>query len=269
MRSKLKRWRITEVPEGTLARRACNVLRSAFDTTPVRVANVLFRTLLNGWCTARRFQTHSSTCLFRCAPGSLEGCHDSIEHYAHCPVVRQFSLHILKLPAQVVGNLQGFLCLHVPVDANTLIVQHLLLYAVYTATNRLRHGPAGANPTSHNELLLQYVHQGAGQSPSSKRAVRAQLQLMDYKRRRLSVVQTGQDGWSTDDDCEPECTRTSHRCIKSSFSELDRYGLNTVVRHHFATASSARSTPTAIDPHMSFIQGGDHFMTTSFTSHRT
>ena len=41
--TKLQRWRITEVPEGTLARRACRLVREAFALVPARVANVLFR----------------------------------------------------------------------------------------------------------------------------------------------------------------------------------------------------------------------------------
>ena len=100
-------------------------------------------------------------------PGSLEGCHDSIEHYAHCRVVRNFALQTLHLPESVVGGLKAFLGLHVPVDEDTLIVQQLLLYAVYSATNRLRHGTTCTDPSSPNELLLQYMHQGAGQSSRS------------------------------------------------------------------------------------------------------
>ena len=270
LRGKLKRWRITSVPEGTLARRACRVLRSAFTSTPVRVANVLFRTWFNGWCTARRFQKTTSTCLFHCASGSLPGCHDSIEDYAHCQVVRQFSLNTVNLPPNAVGTLQAFLGLVADVDDDTLVVQHLVVYAVYTATNRLRHGLALPSLTCISELLLQYLHQGAAQSASAQAAVQ-RLIARKYKRRRLDnpactwgrernpgqtiCLTPGQNGWSTDDDCEPECTRSSNRCIKSTWPNRPHSVMDVVARASAATTLGTR-----------FVPGGDHFMTTSFTS---
>ena len=270
IRSKLKRWHITSAPEGTLARRACKILRSAFDSTPVRVANVLFRTWCNGWCTARRFQKTTSMCLFGCSSGSLPGCHDSIEHYACCQVVRQFALQTVNLPPRVVGTLQGFLCLVSGIEDHTLIVQQLLLYAVYTASNRYRHGPAPPACASIQELLLQYVHQGAAQASLAQAALNKQI-ASKYKRRRLDnaawpqgpggnpgqtiCLTPGQHDWSTDDDCEPECSRSRHRCIKSTWP----------TKSHFATAAAARHPVDSIVG-TRFVPGGDHFMTTSFTS---
>ena len=222
LRSKLSRWRIAEIPEGTLARRACKRLKQAFDTMPVRVANVLFRTWLNGWCTARRFQMQSSKCLFRCAPGSLAGSHDSIEHYAHCPAVRDFAIHTLNLPRNVVGDLKGFLGLGTCLDPQCLVVQQLLVYAVYTATNRLRHGEAVPNLACMRELLLQYMHQGAAQSPTAQAALDKHL-TSKFKRPRLSRG-------------------------------------DAAVAAHTSSAASV--------PRTRFVQGGDHFMTTSFSSSR-
>ena len=138
LRRKLQRWRIVEVLPGTLSRRACLVLREACATVPLRVAIVLFRTWVNGWCTARRFQIKDAACLFQCEGGSGQGCNDSIEHYAHCPVVRAFARDTLNMPGHTVGNLLGFLCLHANFDPQTRITQHLLLYAIYSATNKLR-----------------------------------------------------------------------------------------------------------------------------------
>ena len=186
LRGKLARWRITEPPEGALARRACRVLHQAFDIMPVRVATVLFRTWLNGWCTARRFQLTSSTCLFGCVPGSMPGCHDSIEHYSHCPVVRRFALNHLNLPSGDVGSLQGFLCLGKMMDVEVFAVQCLLVFSVYAATNKLRHGSGSAAVQSFHDLLLQCVHQGAAQSPFAQKAVMKNINAK-HKRRRINA----------------------------------------------------------------------------------
>ena len=72
LRKKLARWRIHAIPDGSLARRGSRILQRAFERAPVRVANVLFRTWLNGWCTARRFQVAHSACLFHCRVDAVE-----------------------------------------------------------------------------------------------------------------------------------------------------------------------------------------------------
>ena len=55
MRHKLTRWNLSD-PIGIVTRRALRRLSNAFRLTTPRVAIVLFRSLWNGWCTARRFQ---------------------------------------------------------------------------------------------------------------------------------------------------------------------------------------------------------------------
>eukprot|EP00959_Pyramimonas_sp_CCMP1952_P054540 1140117-Pyramimonas_sp.AAC.1 len=64
------------------------MLRTA---TPPCVRAALLRTWFNGWCTGRRFQQQRA-CIFGCA------LDDSIEHYARCPVVRDFARRRLALP---------------------------------------------------------------------------------------------------------------------------------------------------------------------------
>ena len=217
----------------------------------IRVSLVLLRTWLNGWCTARRFQVQESACLFRCEPGTRQGCNDSIEHYAHCPVVRQFAHETLSLPPHTVGNVLGFLCLHANIDCDTRLVQHLLLYAVYTATNRLRRCAAGLDHYSVKELLLQYIHQGAGCNPTAQKAVRNCLLSASSKRPRLAAVDAEQDGLSTDDDCEAECTRANHRCFKSTLRSTPLAVTDAVARPLAEITAGTR-----------FVQGRDHFMTT-------
>ena len=150
---------------------------------PVRVALVLYRTWVNGWCTARRFQVKEADCLLGCKPTWAERCYDSIEHYAHCPIIRQFSRESLDLPEDATGNMLVFLCLQGGHGPETLCVQQLVLYAVYTATNALRRTTGFTG--QWKELLLQYVHQGAGQSAFAQQALRAHLESARRKRRRL------------------------------------------------------------------------------------
>ena len=212
---KLKRWRITGITEGALTRRAAKILRQAFELTPVRVAMVLFRTWFNGWCSARRFQVQSAPCLLGCSLESEGGCQDSIEHYAHCRIVRAFAANRLRLPSHLVGNLQSFLCLSscVGVGDDSRTIQLLLLYAVYTATNILRFSTNPQPLQSMEEFLLQLVHQGAGGSSNAQRVVNEMLAGQWAKR-----VRRRPDGAS----------------------------------------AGIRQTR--------FVQGGDHFMTTAFSS---
>ena len=183
LRRKLERWRIKGVPEGTLTRRATQILSWAFDMTSPRIAGVLFRSWLNGWCTARRFQSRASTCLLGCNLPSPD-CEDSIEHYAHCRIVRCFASEVLRLPAQLVGNLQGLLCLHAGVSDDIRVLQLLLLYAIYTATNIIRRNAAPQQVQSVRELLLQLMHQGASPSSNSQRVLRYTLSYRPARRRR-------------------------------------------------------------------------------------
>ena len=185
LRRKLKRWGIRTVPEGTLARRASRYIRHAFTLVPTRVAVVLFRTWLNGWCTARRFQVRHATCLFAC--GLAGECNDSIEHYAFCPVLKKFAIQQLRIPQHLVGTMLGFLCLDRDVDDNMRTLQLLLLYAVYSAANTLRFRHAGSAGISMDALLLQYVNQGASTSSAAQQALYQATVAPYAQRRRIAV----------------------------------------------------------------------------------
>ena len=149
---------------------------------PPRVALVLFRTVFNGWCTARRFQVKEAKCLLGCDPGSRQGCHDSIEHYAHCPVVKHFAMHSLNIPQSCVGGLFNFLCMK-PVDDEVLTLQLLLAFAMYRATNCWRFARPQAAKNAMHEFLLRYVHQGASTMTSAQRVVHKYLSLRRTQRR--------------------------------------------------------------------------------------
>ena len=184
LRTKMSRFKILGVPAGILSRRATRRIAHAFEIVPARVAIVLFRTWLNGWCTARRFQQKGVSCLFGCQCPSIHDCIDSIEHYAICPVVQQFARQSLHLPDELVGNMLGFMCLSRNTDDGILILQLLLVYAVYSATNCLRFAkPHLASNTLH-EFLLQFVHQGASQSSLAQSAVHEHVTMSRATRRQ-------------------------------------------------------------------------------------
>ena len=175
LRRKLERWNKNSVPPGILVRRAARILKSADSLVPAKVVFVLFRSWLNGWCTARRFQVAQASCLLGCIPGSTAGCHDSIEHYAHCPVVTHFASHVLHLPHVQVSGLMNFLCLGRDVSDEQRVLQLLLLFAVYSATNCLRSRSLKPGHHDMKELMLQYLHQGASQSSSAQQVLRNQM----------------------------------------------------------------------------------------------
>ena len=164
----LNYWSIKNVPSGILTRRAIRYLHHAFKLVPVKVVLVLFRTWFNGWCTARRFQIKNSHCLLGCTSAFGE---DSIQHYAHCPVVISFAQQRLSLPASCIGGLLNFLCLERDIDDDVRVLQLLLLFAVYNATNCIRYTKPVVSLIAMSEFLLQYLHQGASQMSSTQKVV--------------------------------------------------------------------------------------------------
>ena len=111
---------------------------------------------------------------------------DSIEHYAFCPVVTNFAVQRLHFPHHLTRSLLSFLCLNNVIDERFRVLQLLLLYSVYTATNiaRSRQTPLACGNTQ--ELLLQLMHQAAGSFPSAQRILQQALIPEHVKRRRIT-----------------------------------------------------------------------------------
>ena len=119
------------VPWNTLARRASKRIAQLKGTAPPCTIAALFRSWLNGWCTARRFQEKgmcrlSSTCIGE----------DSLEHYARC----KFSWEWLGMHARFDTehrSLARFLVLDLQSgDCPTLLAVNL--YAIYSTVNHFR-----------------------------------------------------------------------------------------------------------------------------------
>ena len=112
-------------------------------------------------------------------------CLDSMEHYAYCNVVAEFAAQRLHLPSTHVRNMLAFLCLNREVDDETRVLQLLLLYAVYTASNHIRFARSATTIHSMQEFLLQYVHQGASQHSFAQNAVHRLVTAAWSTRRRI------------------------------------------------------------------------------------
>ena len=109
---------------------------------------------------------------------------DSIEHYACCPIVIAFACEKLHMSQEHVGNLATFLCLTRDTPDDVRILQLLLLYAVYNATNTLRHAHSPLPMQDRSALLLQFTQQGANGSCVARRALTAALAMQRNVRPR-------------------------------------------------------------------------------------
>lgn len=90
MRHKLERWRLPLFPR-IQAARAMTVLARLRRLVPPRVTAAVLRTWYNGWCTTRRFQSHSP-CRFGCRLGE-----DSVDHYMRCSRLHGVGKSALRL----------------------------------------------------------------------------------------------------------------------------------------------------------------------------
>ncbi len=163
MRHKLGRWGLMGLPAHTAAR-CIRALQRLKTGVPPRVRSAVLRTMWNGWCTHRRFQ-QSGSCCFQCGSGYHE---DSIEHYAHCPVVRGCATKYLRIfPSSnhtgqfiVLGVNEG-----IP-NREDLIARALWVYATYRAHNILRFAPL-AEGEEAGDLLKQLAKEGAMGHPEA------------------------------------------------------------------------------------------------------
>ena len=158
IRKKLQRWRLAGI-ELTTATRCANMFVALKRLTPPRVVAAVWKTMWNGWTTARRFQETGHKCLFGC--GSAHGG-DSIEHYAFCAIVKEIGVRFVGLQqTHYSRNLGNFVALglnHGTVDETTLTKRAVLVYAVYRATNTLRKCPA--RDVEHvKDMIQQYCRE--------------------------------------------------------------------------------------------------------------
>ncbi len=157
MRHKLERWDLGGLP-GTTANRCIRALQTLRNLVPPRVSAAVFRTMWNGWCTGRRFQSQGSCC-FQCGAFLQE---DSVEHYGRCSAVVRFARDKLKIRPKV-WNLSYITTMGLAERNCTndeLTIRALWIYSVYKAHNLLRYKPLGPQD-SPADILLQFTKEGA------------------------------------------------------------------------------------------------------------
>ena len=147
--------------------RAVAMLRGLSTEVAPRVQAAVIRTHWNGWTTARRFQQRRG-CIFGCTNGE-----DSIEHYACCRVVSEFSCCRLGLPRPSARTelLADFLVLQPSLHqggGSILARKALRLYAVYTTHCWATHD-AMFSPARATEALKQHLREAVLGHPRSSR----------------------------------------------------------------------------------------------------
>jgi len=154
VRHKIERWCLDPDLPGHVSRRLVHHLPRLGKLVAPRVVAAVLRTLYNGWCTARRFQSVGCCCM---------GCQylgtDSIEHYARCPLTSQLreQLHLSERFHSLLGFLGGLR----DQSDHERTLNSLVVFAVYSTVNNLRHaGHLPADQVSH--MLMEYVKLGAG-----------------------------------------------------------------------------------------------------------
>jgi hypothetical protein len=147
-RVKLARWGLP-TPIGILSRRAKNRFVHLSSLVPPRVLSAVFRTLWNGWCTARRFQRVSPCCL-----GCDDIAQDSIEHYCRCPVMHEFAFRRFGLKSSRFTP-EHFLCIAKGMSDADLIAMAAVVYATYRATSFYRGRPRPGK-TKVQDALEEY-----------------------------------------------------------------------------------------------------------------
>ena len=144
----------------SIARRILRRLRELRTLVAPCVSAAVFSTLWNRWCTHRRYQKrHLATnkCLFGCGTQA----EDSIEHYFRCSVTKDILGKQLNLQPHLFANVHtATLCNANINDTDRLTTIALLIYALYTTTNRLR-----LHPLTHDaciqDMITQNMREGA------------------------------------------------------------------------------------------------------------
>ena len=170
MRHKFQRWNLTVLPRWAAAR-AFTRLNYLHEHAPPRVSAAALSTLWNRRTTARRFQLFAPRCL-----GCSDTAADSIEHYAHCPLIRSAAETELRLQLREWPHTLGdFMLITRPTCNDPRVTQErillrmaLLVAAVYRVTGAARRRRPRTTQETHSmvrQALLESVknHPNAAQ----------------------------------------------------------------------------------------------------------
>jgi hypothetical protein len=169
LRKRLMRWELELNPRVSLELALRN-LHVIGKTCRAAVLAAYFRTLLNGWVTARRMRSASGSkseygqCVFGCGHGR-----DSIEHYAHCRITVAFFRRAgLPYPRP---STSSFLLINRRAARERVRIHASCLYALYLTHCILRHSTDAAITDERVARLLRSSFARSGTSLSHFRRV--------------------------------------------------------------------------------------------------
>ena len=132
---------------------------SELSGAPQCVVAACLKTVLNGWCTARRFKESQIRCRFGC--GNKQDC---IEHYLDCTSIEQIFKQLFYTEW---GSFEHRLALGCAAVEGR-VVRTYFLYAILSAYNFLRHQQLYAGD-SCAEMIRSRIIFALGGSPSRLR----------------------------------------------------------------------------------------------------
>jgi hypothetical protein len=137
IRKRLGRWELEQNPRVSLEL-ALHNLQIIGKTCRAAVQAAYFRTLLNGWVTARRMRSlkGGESGFGQCVFGCGHGC-DSIEHYVHCRITVAFFRRVGLPYAQ--PSMSAFLLIRRRTTRERIRIHASCLYALYLTHCILRH----------------------------------------------------------------------------------------------------------------------------------
>ena len=129
-------------------------LQSIMSNLAPRVSLTCWHTVLRRWCTKGRFgQKHHSHCTMGC-----DNQEDSIDHYAHCRVIRTWAQKRLGLHYDPL-NSKHVWTQTLATTSENLHKQAHMIYAAYRATNHFRHAGTHTTSTTQQRLATEYLDQ--------------------------------------------------------------------------------------------------------------
>ena len=167
MRHKIGRWKFGRwLPEAHAAGRILRNLLALSKLVPPNVLAACWGTIWNRWCTGRRFQRsrgQGAQCRFGCSPNA----HDAIEHYAHCPILKEVAQ---SLNRDIRFGLPDFLLCGTERD-DTITFRALLVYGAYRAHSLYRCQESCPSRTQAVDCIIFFMRQAAARHASSLRVM--------------------------------------------------------------------------------------------------
>ena len=154
IRHKASRWRLAGLP-GPTARRIHKNLHRLKAIAPPRVRAAVLSTLFNRWTTDRRMRSLRA-CNNGCRMGCPRSAQDSLEHYVHCDIIRQWAER--RLPGTSPQQAKEQWMLATAMTDDQLGRAAIIVYVAYRTTQHVRH-VSGPTPEYIRHYMNQMLHE--------------------------------------------------------------------------------------------------------------